>query len=76
MREYVRRLLAGKYEIEAVPDGHAALTSALATPPALVLTDVMMPGIDGVELLKCLRANDSTRAVPVILLSARAGEES
>ena len=76
MRDYVRRLLGGTYEIEAVADGQAALEAALRRKPDLVLTDVMMPGMDGFELLRALRADERTREVPVILLSARAGEES
>jgi signal transduction histidine kinase len=75
MRDYVRRLLADRYEVTAVPDGAAALAAALANPPDLVLTDVMMPGLDGFGLLRELRANQSTHTLPVILLSARAGEE-
>jgi len=76
MRDYVRRLLADRYDVLAVPDGLTALALAKAEPPDLVLTDVMMPGLDGFGLLRQLRANASTRTTPVILLSARAGEES
>ncbi|HEX6098640.1 MAG TPA: ATP-binding protein [Thermoanaerobaculia bacterium] len=76
MRDYVRRLLGGTYEVEAVADGTAALEAAQQHPPDLVLTDVMMPGLDGFELLRALRASERTREIPVILLSARAGEES
>jgi PAS domain S-box-containing protein len=76
MRDYVHRLLGSAYEVEAVGDGKAALETALRNPPDLVLTDVMMPGLDGFELLRALRADERTREIPVILLSARAGEES
>jgi PAS domain S-box-containing protein len=76
MRDYVRRLLGRQYDVEAVPDGEAALAAARARPPDLVLTDVMMPRLDGFGLLRALRADPRTRAIPVILLSARAGEES
>jgi len=76
MREYVRRLLAQHYQVEAVSDGQAALERVQADPPDLVLTDVMMPRLDGFELLRQLRANDRTRTIPVIVLSARAGEEA
>jgi signal transduction histidine kinase len=76
MREYVRRLLRERWDVEAVHDGAAALAAARARVPDLVLTDVMMPGLDGFELLRELRAEARTREVPVILLSARAGEES
>jgi PAS domain S-box-containing protein len=76
MREYVRRLLPGNYEVEAVADGEAALAAIRQHPPDLVLTDVMMPKLDGFGLLKALRASAGTAMTPVILLSARAGEES
>ncbi|HVW01304.1 MAG TPA: ATP-binding protein, partial [Planctomycetaceae bacterium] len=75
MREYVQRLLEG-YDVTAVADGQAALSAARKQPPDLVLTDVMMPGLDGFGLLRELRADPRTQDVPVILLSARAGEES
>jgi PAS domain S-box-containing protein len=76
MRGYVRRLLADFYEVEAVSNGVDALAAARRDPPDLVLTDVMMPGLDGFGLLRELRASDSTNTVPVILLSARAGEDA
>ncbi len=55
--------------------GDEALELARAQPPDLVLSDVMMPGLDGFGLVRALRAEESTRAIPIILLSARAGEE-
>ncbi|HEX7240075.1 MAG TPA: ATP-binding protein, partial [Longimicrobiaceae bacterium] len=77
MRDYVARLLreAG-WEVEAVPDGVAALAAARERAPDLVLSDVMMPGLDGFGLLRELRASPATATLPVVLLSARAGEES
>jgi PAS domain S-box-containing protein len=76
MRQYLARLLAGSYEVEEVADGEAALRAARERPPELVLADVMMPGLDGFGLLVELRADHRTKTVPVVLLSARAGEES
>jgi signal transduction histidine kinase/response regulator RpfG family c-di-GMP phosphodiesterase len=76
MREYLRRLLGTYWSVEAVGDGLAALAAARARPPDLVVADVMMPGLSGFELLRALRADLRTGAVPVLLLSARAGEES
>ncbi|MEY2932791.1 MAG: hypothetical protein RL033_3540, partial [Pseudomonadota bacterium] len=76
MRDYVRRLLEPHWHVETVEDGRAALESALERPPDLVLSDVMMPNLDGVGLLRELRADARTREVPVVLLSARAGEEA
>jgi signal transduction histidine kinase len=76
MRAYVTGLLAERYVVTAVPDGLAGLQSARERPPDLVLTDVMMPVLDGVGLLHALRSEASTATIPVILLSARAGEEA
>jgi PAS domain S-box-containing protein len=76
MRDYVRRLLSQRYAVDAVADGEAALASAITSLPDLVLADVMMPRLDGFALLRALRKDPRTQAVPVILLSARAGEEA
>jgi PAS domain S-box-containing protein len=76
MRDYVRRLLGEEYEVEAVADGQAALDAARRRRPDLLLTDVMMPRLDGFSLLKALRGDKQLRDVPVIVLSARAGEEA
>ena len=76
MREYLLRLLRPRYAVEAVADGNAALAAALAVPPDLVLSDVMMPGLDGMGLLTALRSDERTARVPVVLLSARAGQEA
>ena len=76
MREYIQRLLCNYYDVRAVSNGLDALSEARRQPPDLILTDVMMPGLDGFELLRELRADETTRAIPVILLSARAGEDA
>lgn len=76
MRAYVRRLLAPEYEVTVVPDGHQALIAARTNPPDLVLSDIMMPELDGFGLLHALRADPATAVTPVIFLSARAGEEA
>jgi PAS domain S-box-containing protein len=77
MRNYVERLLrlAG-YRVKSVADGQAALSAARELKPDLVLTDIMMPELDGFGLLAKLRADEELRSTPVILLSARAGEEA
>jgi PAS domain S-box-containing protein len=76
MREYVTRLLSERYRVVAVANGEEALEAALSDPPDVILSDVMMPRLDGFGLLGKLRAQAVTRTIPVILLSARAGEES
>ncbi|HEY1795233.1 MAG TPA: ATP-binding protein [Stellaceae bacterium] len=76
MRDYVRRLLERLYEVEAVGDGEAALLAARLRRPDLILSDVMMPRLDGFALLQQLRADPALAELPVVLLSARAGEEA
>lgn len=76
MREYVRRLLSERYRVITAANGDEALQYAVSELPDLILSDVMMPGLDGFGLLKELRARTETRTIPVVLLSARAGEES
>ncbi len=76
MRQYLVKLLAADYDVEAVADGEAALASVLARPPDLIVTDVLMPGVDGQALLRAIRAHPGTRSLPVVQLSAQAGEES
>jgi signal transduction histidine kinase/DNA-binding response OmpR family regulator len=77
MRDYVRRLLTAQgYEVEAVADGEAALAAARRQAPDLVLSDVMMPRLDGFGLLRALRGAPALAGLPVLLLSARAGEEA
>ena len=76
MRDYLRRLLAERYDVAAVADGVAALELALRQRPDLILSDVMMPQLDGFGLLQKVRRHPLLREVPFILLSARAGEEA
>jgi PAS domain S-box-containing protein len=76
LRDYLTRLLAARYDVRAVANGAQALAAALDAPPDLVLSDVMMPELDGYGLVRELRADPRTSAIPVVLLSARAGEES
>src|SRR6202522_4061687 len=76
MRLYLVRLLSERFDAIAVANGRAALEAVQQQLPDLILSDVMMPELDGFGLLRELRANPETRTIPIILLSARAGEES
>jgi signal transduction histidine kinase len=76
MRDYVTRLVGGSCQVRAVGDGEAALEAIRSEPPDLIITDVMMPRLDGFGLLRAIRSAAETRELPVILLSARAGEEA
>jgi len=76
MREYLRRLLSQRFDVEAVANGREALSASQQRRPDLILTDVMMPELDGFGLLHQVRADPSLREIPIIMLSARAGEEA
>src|SRR5690606_28440428 len=76
VRDYVTGLLREEYVVTSAVDGVDALDQARRTVPDLVLTDVMMPRLDGFGLIAKLRADPATAHVPVLMLSARGGEES
>ncbi len=76
MRRYLTHLLAERYEVRVVPNGKLALEVVRERSPNLIVSDVMMPELDGFGLLQAVRSDPGTKAIPVILLSARAGEES
>jgi DNA-binding response OmpR family regulator/anti-sigma regulatory factor (Ser/Thr protein kinase) len=76
LRDHVARLLRPSWDVTTAVDGRDALERAARDPFDLVLTDVMMPRLDGFGLIKALRADERTRDVPIVVLSARAGEES
>ncbi|WP_410630870.1 SpoIIE family protein phosphatase [Amycolatopsis sp. cmx-4-83] len=76
MRDYLVRLLRDDYAVTSVRDGVEAFDAVCAEPPELIISDVMMPRLDGLGLLAELRGDPRTAAVPVLLLSARAGQEA
>ncbi|WP_039936322.1 SpoIIE family protein phosphatase [Streptomyces himastatinicus] len=76
VRSYLGDLLGREHDVLLAADGRAALDTALAHPVDLVLTDVMMPRLDGFGLVRALRADPRTTRLPIIMLTARAGEES
>ncbi|MEU5451938.1 SpoIIE family protein phosphatase [Streptomyces californicus] len=77
MRGYLTRLLRGAgHQVVAVADGKEALDRVRTDMPELVISDVMMPGLDGLRLVAALREDSRTATVPVLLLSARAGQEA
>jgi PAS domain S-box-containing protein len=76
MRDYLQRLLSPYWQVATAIDGLEALEAIAQRRPDLIVSDVMMPRLDGFELLQRLRANPQTKEIPVILLSARAGEEA
>jgi len=74
-RELLRMILeSGGYSIREARDGREALASVRAQPPLLAIIDLSMPALDGWSLLRELRADERTRAVPCVALTAFAGE--
>ncbi|MFF5497655.1 SpoIIE family protein phosphatase [Streptomyces aquilus] len=77
LRDYLQRLLVGAgYRVDTVKDGQEALDAIRKTPPDLLVSDVMMPRLDGLQLVAALRSDSRTTSLPVLLLSARAGQEA
>ncbi|NUO49747.1 MAG: response regulator, partial [Polyangiaceae bacterium] len=76
MRRYVANLLGGVFDVEVVRDGQEALDLLRERPADIVVSDVMMPRLDGFGLLHAMRADEELRRIPILLLSARAGEDS
>jgi len=77
MRNHIARLMAPMgYSIETVGDGIEALEAVRRRRPDIIIADVMMPRLDGFGLLQAVRGKPELRAIPLILLSARAGEEA
>ena len=74
MRDYIERLLTPYCDVESVMDGEEALAAARRNLPDLVLSDIMMPKMDGLQLLAAIRSDDTLKTIPVVLVSARAGE--
>jgi PAS domain S-box-containing protein len=75
LRGHLARVLADEYIVDTAGNGKEALESVVRSPPALVVTDIVMPHIDGIELLKALRNAEATRMIPVLLISGRAIHE-
>ncbi|GAA2976861.1 SpoIIE family protein phosphatase [Actinokineospora diospyrosa] len=76
LRRFVTALLSPTWQVVQAEDGTSALARIAEEAPDLVLSDVMMPGMDGFELVRTLRADPMTAELPVVFLSARAGEDA
>lgn len=68
--------MMGIYEVIIASKGKKGIKQALKNKPDVILLDIMMPGIDGLETLKRLKANQKTMSIPVIMLTAKGDEES
>ncbi|WP_205511225.1 ATP-binding protein [Longitalea arenae] len=76
MREHLHSILVHRFHVITATNGQDALQKIQERKPTLIISDVMMPVMDGIELVKAVKANKGTAHIPVILLTARAGEES
>ena len=75
VRDYIREIFAGAYRITTAADGHSGLKTARADVPDIIISDVMMPGMNGYELCAAIKSDPLTNHIPLILLTARAGDE-
>ena len=75
IRGHLARVLSDEYIVDTASNGREALESVMRVPPALVVTDIVMPDFDGIELLKTLRSTQQTQMIPVLLISGRAIQE-
>jgi signal transduction histidine kinase len=76
LREYISSLLAPEFEVTSAIDGLKGLAAAQEVAPDIIVSDVMMPGLSGTDLVRRLRADPRTAPIPIILISARAGQEA
>ncbi|MFQ5569814.1 MAG: two-component regulator propeller domain-containing protein [Rhodothermales bacterium] len=76
VRRYIKGHLAGSYHVEEAGDGIEGVEKARTVLPDLIITDVMMPGMDGYALCRALKTDPALNHIPIILLTAKAGEES
>ena len=76
MRQYISRMLSNRYDVEGAENGQVALETVRTWKPDIILSDIMMPVMDGIQFLRSLKNDSAFSRIPVILLSARAGEEA
>ena len=76
MRAYIVRLLGPRWHVDTAANGRAALAAVARERPHLIVTDIMMPDLDGFGLIEALKRDPLTSDIPVLVLSARAGDEA
>jgi len=75
LRMYQKIFKFGDYEVETAGDGEEGLSKVAATPPTIILLDVMMPKMNGLQVLAKLKDNPATKDIPVVMLTNLAGEQ-
>nr|WP_256489721.1 ATP-binding protein [Pleionea sp. CnH1-48] len=76
MSSYILSCLKNQYDVMAAPNGQKGVELAIEQVPDLIISDIMMPGLNGYEVLKTIRGNSVTNHIPVILLTARGDQKS
>lgn len=69
-------LKSGSYEVAMARDGREGVAKALALKPDLILMDVIMPEMDGIQAIRKLRASKQTRSIPILIVTTKGEEES
>lgn len=72
---FIGKRLAGRYGVEYAPDGKRGLEKAREWMPDIIITDLMMPGLDGLELCRRLRGDELTCHIPIIVVTAKASDQ-
>ena len=76
LRTYIKVQLTGLYDVQEATNGNGAFEMAIAAVPDLIITDLMMPEMNGEELVEALRDDPKTQHIPIVMLTARADHES
>jgi len=67
---FLSAVLQGTYDVETAGDGEDAISKATATVPDLIVTDSLMPNVDGFDLIRRLRASQATASIPIVMLTS------